>query len=80
MLLTLSGTTPRAQTPSGAKHDPIASTQPAAGLSKPDPALQGRVLQNYGKLPLSFEANQGQTDSASPPHPRSKPLSSGEGQ
>jgi hypothetical protein len=81
MLITLSGTTPRAQTPAGAKADPNSKTAvspganrsanldaktitaPGATLSKPDPALQGKVLQNYGKLPLSFEANQGQTDS-----------------
>jgi hypothetical protein len=34
----------------------------SSGLSKPDPKTQGRILENYGKLPLSFEANQGQTD------------------
>jgi hypothetical protein len=32
-------------------------------LSKPDPKTQGKILESYGKLPLSFEANQGQTDS-----------------
>ena len=34
----------------------------AAGLFKPDQAAQGKILQGYGKLPLTFEANQGQTD------------------
>ncbi len=32
------------------------------GLSQPDPAMQAKVAENYGKLPLSFEANHGQTD------------------
>jgi hypothetical protein len=27
------------------------------------PALQPRLVENYGRLPLSFEANHGQTDS-----------------
>ncbi len=30
--------------------------------TQPDPAARGRVLASYGKLPLSFEPNQGQTD------------------
>ena len=34
----------------------------SAGSTKPDPAVQHKILANYGKLPLSFEANQGQTD------------------
>ena len=29
----------------------------------PSPTVQSRVRENYGKLPLSFEANHGQTDS-----------------
>src|SRR5438874_1361140 len=33
------------------------------GLEKPDHAAQARVTESYGKLPLSFEANRGQTDS-----------------
>jgi hypothetical protein len=33
----------------------------ASGAS--DPKAQARVLDSYGKLPLSFEANHGQTDS-----------------
>jgi hypothetical protein len=32
------------------------------GALQPDLATQGKVVQPYGKLPLSFEANQGQTD------------------
>src|SRR6185295_5219064 len=30
---------------------------------KTKPALQSRLRESYGKLPLSFEANQGQMDS-----------------
>ena len=30
--------------------------------AKPDAATKARILEAYGKLPLSFEANQGQTD------------------
>ena len=46
----------------------------SSGLSKPDPKTQGRILENYGKLPLSFEANRGQTDA------RVKFLSRGSGE
>src|SRR2546430_16709888 len=35
---------------------------PASNLSAPDQADQERISQAYGKLPLSFEANDGQTD------------------
>jgi len=31
--------------------------------SVPDPKTQAKILDSYGKLPLSFEANLGQTDS-----------------
>jgi hypothetical protein len=41
--------------------------------SAPQPASQAQVVAAYGKLPLSFEANQGQTD------PRVKFLSRGRG-
>ena len=34
-----------------------------ATLARLDSAVQPRVDQAYGKLPLSFEANRGQTDS-----------------
>src|SRR6266481_1347943 len=34
----------------------------ANGLSHPDPAMQAKVAESYGKLPLSFEANHGQAD------------------
>jgi hypothetical protein len=29
---------------------------------EPDRAGKARIVENYGKLPLSFEKNQGQTD------------------
>ena len=32
-------------------------------LPQPDPKAQAKILDSYGKLPLSFEANHGQTDS-----------------
>jgi hypothetical protein len=32
-------------------------------VSQPDPASQAKIREGYGKLPLSFEANQGQADS-----------------
>ncbi len=44
------GGTPRAATPG-----PVA-------LAKPDTHAQARMVEVYGKLSLSFEANQGQTD------------------
>jgi len=31
-------------------------------VAQSDPTAQTRILDNYGKLPLSFEANHGQTD------------------
>src|SRR5215831_16715736 len=34
-----------------------------SSLSKPDEAAQARISEAYGRLPLSFEANKGQTDS-----------------
>jgi hypothetical protein len=33
-----------------------------SGVSQADPVSRARILDIYGKLPLSFEANQGQTD------------------
>jgi hypothetical protein len=37
-------------------------TAHAAIPPKPGTAAQARIVEGYGKLPLSFEANQGQTD------------------
>jgi hypothetical protein len=36
---------------------------PAATAPEPSSAMKAEIESNYGKLPLSFEANQGQTDS-----------------
>src|SRR5512132_4272011 len=36
---------------------------PATTASEPSSAMKAEIESNYGKLPLSFEANQGQTDS-----------------
>src|SRR5215470_1053460 len=52
---------------------PAASRQTAPSTTAPSPADKQRVIQEYGKLPLSFEANQGQTD------PKVKFLSRGPG-
>ncbi len=40
---------------------PLKSTPPTA-LAQPDPARRGQIVESYGKLPLSFEVNRGQTD------------------
>jgi hypothetical protein len=52
-----------------AQGNPVPSTdrpgpkvKSPSGLSQPDPAIQGKISQSYGKLPLSFEANHGQAD------------------
>src|SRR5712671_3579063 len=39
-----------------------AKVVPPISALKADPKAQGRILDQYGKLPLSFEANYGQTD------------------
>ena len=36
----------------------------ALSQSAPDPKAQAKILESYGKLPMSFEANHGQTDSS----------------
>jgi hypothetical protein len=42
----------------------LAQGTPASkSASQPDSAARARAVDTYGKLPLSFEANQGQTDS-----------------
>src|SRR3990170_2708447 len=45
--------------PLGASHS--VGTSPSASV-KPDTASRTRISEAYGKLPLSFEVNQGQTD------------------
>jgi len=51
----------------GKTSHPRASVKAAAGTGgaaaeKAEPAVRARAIESYGKLPLSFEANQGQTD------------------
>jgi len=44
-------------------NQPVVPKSAAAnGLSEPDSGVQAKVAESYGKLPLSFAANQGQTD------------------
>lgn len=38
------------------------SASPASQSPKTSPAQRAQLVENYGKLPLSFEANQGQSD------------------
>jgi uncharacterized repeat protein (TIGR01451 family) len=45
----------------------------ASALAKPDEASRARIVESYGKMPLSFEENIGQTDA------RVKYLSRGDG-
>src|SRR5208337_43212 len=39
-----------------------ASAGPASSSQKTSPAQKAQIVNNYGKLPLSFEANTGQAD------------------
>src|SRR6202521_1982121 len=51
------------------QSNPVPLINQSAGVVSPisasqgDPKAQARILDSYGKLPLSFEANHGQTDS-----------------
>jgi Beta-propeller repeat/Abnormal spindle-like microcephaly-assoc'd, ASPM-SPD-2-Hydin len=61
------GPRPAAQTNPPSQINPPAippslTASAATGLSKPDPVNQRKILQGYGRLPLNFEANEGQTD------------------
>jgi hypothetical protein len=38
------------------------SASPASSATPADPKTEARIVESYGKLPLSFEANHGQTD------------------
>jgi hypothetical protein len=40
----------------------VTSAGPASPSQKTTPAQKTQVVENYGKLPLSFEANTGQAD------------------
>jgi hypothetical protein len=42
--------------------NPRVSRSARTPLSQPDLASQAKIAESYGKMPLSFEANQGQTD------------------
>jgi hypothetical protein len=44
-------------------RSPLEGFASAATAPEPSSALKAEIESNYGKLPLSFEANQGQTDS-----------------
>ena len=41
---------------------PVLSKQITGKVTEPDIATRARIVKSYGRLPLSFEANQGQTD------------------
>jgi hypothetical protein len=43
----------------GCTYAPTSTNPATAG---PDPATRAHLVESYGKLPFSFEANQGQTD------------------
>jgi Beta-propeller repeat/Bacterial Ig-like domain (group 1) len=45
-----------------AKQARTAPLVPQARPAEPDAATQGRLREHYGRLPLSFEKNQGQSD------------------
>jgi hypothetical protein len=63
--LMLAGSLALAQAPNRVPfiNQPLFSNNAApTGLAHPDPAKQSQIVENYGKLPLSFEANHGQTD------------------
>jgi hypothetical protein len=51
----------------------VAGATGGAAADKPEPVVRARAVESYGRLPLSFEVNKGQTD------PRVKFLSRGSG-
>src|SRR5438876_3920499 len=68
--LTVLASSPSMRTATRAAANP---SKPSNSNQRPNQAGQQRLAENYGKVPLSFEANQGQTD------PRVKFLSRGSG-
>lgn len=48
--------------PTGILPSPVARSTILARLAESDATTKARVVEAYGKLPLSFEANRGQTD------------------
>ncbi len=61
LLIGLAGRVPRGHTPRLAAASP--ETVAAVKADTANPAVQARLAENYGKLPLSFEKNQGQATS-----------------
>src|SRR5580700_3612490 len=55
------------------RANPIRTQKSGVLLRKADRSTHARAIETYGKLPLSFEANQGQTD------PRVKFMARGSG-
>ena len=56
---------PASQTLRSAPTESFTASQRTGGAAadKAEPAVRPRAVESYGKLPLSFEINQGQTDS-----------------
>ena len=52
-----------AREPDSRESSPGRGAGSIKGLETSDHAAQARVMESYGKLPLSFEANRGQMDS-----------------
>src|SRR2546421_9546693 len=50
------------KSPSAANTKAALPANSTLTLAEADPATKARVSEAYGKLPLSFEANHGQTD------------------
>jgi hypothetical protein len=42
--------------------NPLAATELSSRTFQADPAIRGRMVEAYGRLPLAFEVNQGQID------------------
>jgi Beta-propeller repeat/Abnormal spindle-like microcephaly-assoc'd, ASPM-SPD-2-Hydin len=62
LFVILSSTMLAAQSNTVALINQPATNNASNGLPNPDPKTQAKILESYGKLPLSFEANLGQTD------------------
>jgi hypothetical protein len=62
LFLCLSTTSLLAQTNSGTSIHQNAAVVSPIGASQADQKAQAKILDGYGKLPLTFEANHGQTD------------------
>ncbi len=62
LFLILGSTTPLTQSNAAQVNSHAKASNESRSLSQPKPETQGRILQSYGKLPLSFESNQGQAD------------------